>query len=151
MPRNAENDPSVTINGGILNSAISAPLSAPPPHPINKVTSIASGIGQCQSITSDPNTTAQSPIIDPTERSIPPVIITGVNASASNPSSTLSRITSRKFAVVKKFCATTEKIPTSASKASSTIHSPLGNQRFIIPVWRELQLAASASADVFRR
>jgi hypothetical protein len=78
-------------------------------------------------------------------------MITGVSANASNPSSTLSRMTSTKLAVVKKFWANPEKIPISASKASSTIHSPLGNQRFIIPVWRELQLAASASADVFRR
>ena len=64
-----------------------------------------------------PKTTAASPIIEPTERSMPPVIITGVSASASSPSSTLSRTTSKKLAVVKKLGASAEKAAISSASA----------------------------------
>src|SRR6185503_19622472 len=65
----------------------------------------------------------------PTERSMPPVIITGVSASASRPSSTLSRTTSKKLALEKKFSPSPEKSRTSNASAASSTHSPFGKQR----------------------
>src|SRR6266478_5080214 len=129
MPRNTENDPSVTISGGRLSRAIARAFNAPPAHPSSSATTVASGIDRCQSRQAAPKTTAARPIIEPTERSMPPVMMTGVNASASNPSSTLNRIISKKFPHVKKFSAMAEKIATSRTKASSRAHSPLGNRR----------------------
>ena len=48
---------------------------------------------------------------------MPPLMMTGVNATASSPSSTLRRVTSKKFPSVKKFCAIAENSATSASSA----------------------------------
>ncbi len=104
-------------------------FNAPPAHPTASANAAAAGSGRCQSWYAAPNTTAASPIIDPTDRSMPPLMITGVNATASSPSSTLRRVTSKKFPSVKKFCAMAEKSATSAASASSRIHSPFGNQR----------------------
>src|SRR5216684_5414493 len=129
MPRNMENDPSVTISGGRLSRAIATAFNAPPAHPSSSATTAASRIDRCQSRHAAPKTTAARPIIEPTERSMPPVMMTGVSASASNPSSTLNRIISKKFPQVKKFSAMAEKIATSNTKASSSAHSPLGNRR----------------------
>src|SRR5713101_8003484 len=129
MPRNMENDPSVTISGGRLSRAITTAFNAPPAHPRSSVMTAASGIDRCQSRQADPNTTAARPIIDPTERSMPPVMMMGVSASASNPSSTLNRIISKKFPHVKKFSAMAENIATSRNKARNRAHSPLGNRR----------------------
>ena len=58
----------------------------------------AAAIGQPPSRHNTPNTTAESPMIEPTDRSMPPVIMIGVIASASSPNSTLKRTTSKKFA-----------------------------------------------------
>ena len=52
----------------------------------------------------------------------------GVIASASNPNSTLSRTTSKKFASVKKFSPIAAKIASSTASASASTHSPLGKQ-----------------------
>ena len=50
-----------------------------------------------------PNNTAHRPIIEPTDRSMPPVRITGVIATASRPISTECLNTLEKFLSVRKF------------------------------------------------
>ena len=86
-------------------------------------------MGNPQSRQAAPKTTAASPIIEPTDKSIPPVIMTGVSASASSPSSTLSRMTSKKLPQEKKFSPSTAKAAISTARAASSTHSLLGNQR----------------------
>ena len=56
---------------------------------------------------------------------MPPVTMTGVSAMARSPSSTLSRVISKKFPVVAKFGAMTAKSTTSAASAASRIASPV--------------------------
>src|SRR5579863_844653 len=119
MPRNRENDPSVTISSGIWKRAINSAFSAPPAAPVRSAASVATARGKCQSCQAAPKTTAASPIMEPTERSMPPLIRTGVNAMASRPTSTLVRITSKKLPSVKKFCAMAEKIAISATRAAN--------------------------------
>ena len=75
----------MTISGGKLKRAISEPFSAPPANPNSNAIPAASAIGSCASRQSAPNTTATSPIIDPTERSIPPVMITKVKCKGQQP------------------------------------------------------------------
>ena len=110
MPRNSESEPSVTISGGRFSLVISTAFSSPAAHPNTSAAPAAAGIGQPPSRHSTPNTTAESPMIEPTDRSIPPVIMIGVIASASKPNSTLRRTTSKKFASVKKFSPIAAKI-----------------------------------------
>src|ERR1051326_248279 len=129
MPRNIENDPSVTMIGGIPSRVIKSALSAPPAKPSANTTSAAAKTGIPPSRHTVPNTTAERPIMDPTDRSMPPVIITGVSASASRPSSTLSLTTSKKLAVEKKFSPSAENRRTSKPSAASKTHSPFGKQR----------------------
>ena len=74
---------------------------------MTSVSSTAHPAGTPASRHSQPKLTAHRPIIDPTERSMPPVTITGVSASASSPISTPSRIHSKKFPSEKKFCPVT--------------------------------------------
>src|SRR5262245_22731218 len=102
MPRNNENVPSVTMSGGNLKRAMSAALSAPPAIPMTSVAPTAIGNGKPTSCHRNPNATAERPIIDPTERSIPPVTMIGVSASASRPISTLRRVISNAFPDVAK-------------------------------------------------
>src|ERR1022692_1261066 len=77
---------------------------------------------------SPPNTTAESPMTEPTDKSMPPVTMIGVSASASSPSSTLRRTTSKKFDRVKKFSPMAAKMAISTARASASTHSPLGKQ-----------------------
>ena len=56
---------------------------------------------------------------------MPPVTMTGVSAIASSPSSTLSRVISKKFPAVAKFGAMTAKSAISAASATSRIASPV--------------------------
>src|SRR3954452_10902117 len=105
-PRKSESEPSVTISGGMPSAAISVALSAPPPHPAPSPAAAAAGADQPQSREAAPNITAASPIIAPTDRSMPPVTTIGLIATASRPTSTLTRITSKAFATLRKFGAT---------------------------------------------
>ncbi len=68
-----------------------------------------------------PKTTAERPISDPTDRSMPPLVITGVSATASRPISTLSRSTSKALASVKKFVPITAKTATSTTRIAARI------------------------------
>ncbi len=60
---------------------------------------------------------------------MPPATMTGVNATASRPSSALNRVISKKFPTVKKFGASAEKNAISATRTTSSAHSPFGNHR----------------------
>src|SRR3569833_2286306 len=124
MPRYMEYVPRVTISGGSFSREINPALSAPPAQPTASAASTPAPAGRCQSLTATPKTTAASPIMEPTERSMPPVTMTGVIAIESSPSSTLKRMTSKKLSRVKKFCPIAEKIAVSATSAASRIHSP---------------------------
>ena len=119
----------MTISGGRLSHEIAKAFSVPPASPTNTATKPATVSGRCQSCQAAPITTAARLIIDPTERSMPPVMMMGVIASASSPSSTLKRTTSKKLLQVKKFSAITEKMAISTASASRRIHSPLGKKR----------------------
>ena len=91
MPRKRLNDPSVTIKGGIRSRVMSRALSAPASTPTPSAPAAASGIGKWASRHILPKSTAVNPMSEPTDRSMPPVTITGVIARASNPNSTFSR------------------------------------------------------------
>ncbi len=72
-----------------------------------------------------PKTTAASPIIAPTDRSMPPVTMTGVSAMASRPSSTLSRVISKKLPAVAKFGAIASEERDLGGKTTSRMMSPV--------------------------
>src|SRR5580658_6472545 len=69
--------------------------------------------------------TAVRPTRDPTDRSMPPVMMTGVSAIESSPSSTLNLSTSKKFVQPKNHRATKENRTDSAIKAARSQRSPL--------------------------
>src|ERR1035437_4158965 len=128
MPRNSESEPRVTISGGRLRRVIRTAFSSPASHPNSSAAPAAAAIGQPPSRHNTPKTTAESPMMEPTDKSMPPVIMIGVSASASNPSSTLRRTTSKKFDRVKKFSPMRAKMAISTARASASTHSPLGKQ-----------------------
>lgn len=81
MPRNSAMVPMVTARAGSPILVTSSPLRTPPRAPTISAATMASGIDQpAWKVT--PNTTELSPTIDPTERSMSPVIMIGVMASA---------------------------------------------------------------------
>src|SRR5215469_9906410 len=114
------------MRGGRLRPPIKTPFRNPQAHPTNKLIAIAAGKGVCRSRQRDPNTTAHSARIEPTDKSMPPVMMIGVTANESSPSSTLSRITSNKLAAVKKCSAANAKIRHSQARTARRIHSLLG-------------------------
>ena len=123
MPRKRASDPSVTMSGGTPIRAMSHAFSEPPAAPRSSVAAAATGTGRCASRQSMPNTTAESPIMEPTERSMPPVTITGVSAIASSPSSTLNRAISNPFSTEKKWGVVA---PKPAISSASTAKSQMG-------------------------
>ena len=119
----------MTISGGNRNFVIIKALSVPPNTPTTKVKTIASGSGKCASRHNAPITTAESPIIEPTDKSIPPVIIIGVITSASKPISTAKRVISNAFPAVRKLFPITLNKTISTSKTTSKTHSLFGKTR----------------------
>ena len=108
----------MTISGGMPSAAIRAAFSAPPAHPTPRATAAAAGADHPQSRDAAPNITAASPIIAPTDKSMPPATTMGVIATASRPTSTLSRITSNAFVTLRKFGAMAAKTATSIATAA---------------------------------
>ena len=88
---------------------INRPFRLPASAPNNSVEAAAPLIDSPLSRQSLPKTTAERPINDPTDRSMPPLVITGVKATARRPISTLNRITSKAFASDRKWVPMTEK------------------------------------------
>ena len=81
-PRNSEKVPSVTISGGNRSRVINSALRPPAAVPISSVPTAAAGMGQPKSRYNSPNSTADNPISEPTDKSMPPVTMTGVIATA---------------------------------------------------------------------
>src|SRR5690242_10450181 len=129
MPRKSDSVPNVTMSGGKPRRVIMSTLSPPPASPTSSVSAIATGMGAPPSRQSAPNTTAASPIIEPTDRSIPPVTMIGVSASASSPTSTARRVTSNAFPAVRKWRPVRPNATHSAAMTPSSSHSPLGKRR----------------------
>src|SRR5215831_5109708 len=123
MPRNNDRVPSVTMSGGNLRRAMSAALSAPPAIPMRNVAPTATDNGKPTSCHRNPNATAARPIIDPTERSIPPVTMIGVSASASRPISTLRRVISNAFPDVAKLWPASPNTMHSTRMTTTSTHS----------------------------
>ncbi len=88
---------------------ISTPFTPPAMAPRTSVNAAAPAIGSPPSRQSLPKTTADRPMSEPTDRSMPPLVITGVKATASRPISTLSRSTSKALATDRKLVPITEK------------------------------------------
>ena len=74
--------PSVAMKGGSFSLAIITPLQKPKNTPTTS-TRISAGIsGQPHSLYATPPSSAEQSIFDPSERSMPPVIITNVTPNA---------------------------------------------------------------------
>ena len=117
------------MSGGMSKRAISKALSAPPAQPASERNRRGRGQRQCQSLIRGTEDNRRQPHHRPDRQSMPPLMMTGVNAIASSPSSTLRRVISNKLPSVKKFCAIAANSATSAPSASSRIHSPPDNVR----------------------
>src|SRR5919198_1583822 len=128
-PRKSDSDPSVTMSGGMSSAEINAAFRTPPAHPASKATAAAAPIGRLQSRYAAPKTTAARPIMAPTDRSIPPVTRIGVIATASRPTSTLRRITSKRFDGVAKFGADAANRTASIPSAARRIRLGTGERR----------------------
>ena len=122
-PRKSENVPSVTINGGRFSRVINTALKPPPNAPIPTTAKLASHGSIPSRLTIMPNNTAHNPIIDPTDKSIPPVRITGVMATASRPISTEWRKTLETFRPIKKLRPNNWKSTTSTRITSNSTTS----------------------------
>src|SRR5215475_13258089 len=130
IPRNSERVPSVTISRGTRRLATSSAFSAPPAHPTARASAMAPTIEKFHSRYAAPITTADRPSIDPIERSMPPVTMTGVMATDNRPSSMPSRTTSAALAMLRKCCAISENTATStASMATSDLGMGLSPDR----------------------
>src|SRR5579862_1079575 len=70
-----------------------------------------------------PKSTADSPMREPTLRSIPPETITGVRASANRPISTLRRTTSSALSFDMKLVPMTQKTAISTDRTSTSTSS----------------------------
>src|SRR5471032_627944 len=84
-PRKSEKVPSVTMSGGKRSHVIKVALSPPPSAPTQNVQTAGSGIDIPASRQNFPNRIAHRLNNDATDKSIPPVKIIGVIASASRP------------------------------------------------------------------
>jgi hypothetical protein len=71
-------------DGWIANRAIKTPFNNPATNPVSMASPTPSQIFSPRS-TDNPNTTAQSAVIEPTDRSIPPVTTIIAIVSATNP------------------------------------------------------------------
>src|SRR5580698_7534300 len=111
------------MSGGMLKRAIRTAFNMPPTQPTSSAAKTAAAMLKCPSRQVTPNTTAASPIMEPTERSMPAVTRMGVKAMAKSPTSTLVRMTSKKFPRVKKFGAMAENTAISAARAHSRMNS----------------------------
>ena len=86
MPRNSENDPSVTMSGGMLEPRDQQRVQrAAGGADGSSASGAAAAIGSPQSRDAAPNTPPRAPSSTPTDRSMPPVMMTGVSAMREQP------------------------------------------------------------------
>src|SRR5215467_1292331 len=117
------------MRGGKPSRATRVAFKAPPIAPRTSAPDAATQMGAPASRHSVPNSTADNPIIEPTDKSIPPVMITGVRARANNPISTLKRTTSAALVRVKKLVPARLNTPISMATTKNCIHSRFGKSR----------------------
>ena len=79
------------ISGGTPTRVMNQPLTAPASAPVASVTTIASSSGSPRFCQATPRMIAHSPMIEPTERSMPPVMMMKVIGRATSPTSAISR------------------------------------------------------------
>ena len=77
--------PSVAINGGTFMREMTMPLTKPASAPVKSPTMTPTQTGMPMLVTATPVITAASVMTVPTERSMPPVMMTKVTPSASTP------------------------------------------------------------------
>ncbi len=86
--------------------------------------------------------TAESPISDPTERSMPPVTMIGVSARARRPSSTASLVISKKLPTVANRSPTIENTTISAPRSAASTASLFRERAALMPSRPRLRRAA---------
>ncbi|MNE55234.1 hypothetical protein D3C80_1500590 [compost metagenome] len=75
-PRAISIMPSVAMKGGSFNWVMTKPLISPQSEPVRIPSSMPIQIGSCSSFTASAATTPASARTEPTDRSIPPVMMT---------------------------------------------------------------------------
>jgi hypothetical protein len=123
---------SVTISGGIRPKATRTPFTSPAKHPDAHAAHTANHMPNPHRSQHQPKITAHNPIIEPTDRSIPAVIIINVIGSAMSPISTKCRVISSRFWIERnrgdKAAMHTE---TPTNTAANTASLPIGRILFI--------------------
>src|SRR5262245_56935847 len=111
--------PSVTTKGGILMYAIRIPLT----YPTNSAAIMASRDDtqtECPQDMKVPTTIAARQTVDPTDRSIPPEIITAVIPWAIMPTNAKLRVTLKRFCWVAKVSVSSESAKQANTAATKT-------------------------------
>ena len=135
-PRITDNVPSVVMNGLMRARATSRPLIRPAPAPVINAAAMPSR-GQPVRVAVIAPSTAARPIVEPTERSMPPAMMTSASPSATIPTTEISRATLNRLRAVRKYglvmlSATKTAIsisPTVASRRSRTAAIPRRSRR----------------------
>ncbi len=116
------------MSGGKRKPPMSSALRPPPRAPTPSVATAAKPMGKPRSRHIMPNSTAESPMSEPTLRSMPPVTITGVNARAKRPISTIRRTISKALSRDRKLVPI--RLNTAISAANNTANTASCVRRF---------------------
>ena len=95
--------PSVAMKGGTLSLATITPLTKPHSAPNPMAAAMPRPSGRPQYVSTTPAITAQKVIIVPTDRSMPAVMMTKVQATASTPLTAVACRMATRLSVCKKF------------------------------------------------
>ena len=108
MPRSTLRPASVTMNAGMPSKAMNQPCTAPTAPPSTSISTTTAGQGTpaCSAIAASALTSAT---VEPTERSMPPVVMTSVMATATISIGALWRIRFRRLAWLRKASVATAK------------------------------------------
>ena len=138
--------PSVTTNGGMPIWAISTPLMKPASSATASAAPMPTQI-EWPSFISTPTTIADSPMTEPTDRSMPPVMITAVMPKATMATSEKLRVTLNRLLDLVKVSVTVLSSTIAMSAASSTQNTWRDSSQASGPCAR--RLIASSSVVVF--
>ena len=111
--------PRVTINEGTRSRALIQPFTQPAKLPARIARSTATGTGTSQLSRAKPNTAPAKPSTEPTDRSIPAVMITRVMPAAMTVSVGIWLAKLEKVAAVKNRSLLSENRPTKAIQIRS--------------------------------
>jgi hypothetical protein len=109
--------PRVAMNGGMRILAMTVPFTNPARPPATRPARIPTATGRCQTVTNTPVITAASVITVPTDRSMPPVMITNVTPSANTPLTDVASRMPTMLSNCRKFGEASEKTTNSAISA----------------------------------